>query len=67
MILPVKKLKNLILLLIVAALVWGGYLLLRDLSAPQLTLAPTQGALSARKPVTVTVTDTGTGDRKSVV
>jgi len=59
----VNKLKTLVLLMIVAALMAGGYWLLRDLSAPQLTLVPTEGLLSARKPVTVTVTDGGTGLR----
>jgi len=59
----VKKLKSLMLLLIVAALVTGGYLLLRDLSAPQLTVTPGDGFLSARKPLTVTATDRGTGIR----
>lgn len=58
-----KKLKSLLLLLIVAALVTGGYLLLRDLSAPQLTFVPGAGFLSARKPLTVTATDSGTGIR----
>jgi hypothetical protein len=49
------------LLLFVAALVTGGYLLLRDLSAPVLTLAPASGAISAKRPLTLTVFDPGVG------
>lgn len=56
-----NKLKTLVLLVMVAALCWGGYWLLRDLSAPQLTVTPAEGLLSARKPLTVTVSDSGTG------
>ena len=56
-----RKLKLLSLLLIAAALIWGGYLLLRDLSAPTLTLAPADGTVSAKRSPTLTVADHGTG------
>lgn len=56
-----RKVKLLLLLLVFAALVTGGYLLLRDLSAPVLALAPADGALSARRALALTVTDAGTG------
>lgn len=56
-----RKVKLLLLLLVFAALVTGGYLLLRDLSAPVLVLAPADGALSARRALALTVTDAGTG------
>jgi len=57
----VRKLKLLFLLLIVAALITGGYSLLRDLSAPVLTLTPATGMLSAKRPLTITAEDSGTG------
>jgi murein DD-endopeptidase MepM/ murein hydrolase activator NlpD len=57
----VRKLKSLILLLIVAALISGGYLLLRDLTAPVLALNPADGPLSAKRTLTVTAEDAGTG------
>lgn len=56
-----RKLKLLFLLLMVAALILGGYSLLRDLSAPALTLTPATGMLSAKRPLTVTAEDAGTG------
>ncbi|NJC88426.1 MAG: M23 family metallopeptidase [Desulfuromonas sp.] len=49
------------MLLIVAALITGGYSLLRDLSAPVLTLAPATGTISAKRPLTITVEDAGSG------
>jgi len=57
----VRKVKLLVLLLIVAVLIWGGYLLLRDLSAPILALNPTGGPVSAKRPLTVTAEDAGVG------
>jgi murein DD-endopeptidase MepM/ murein hydrolase activator NlpD len=63
MTLHVIKLKKLFPLLLLAALLWGGYSLLHDLSAPQLAVTPGDGPLSPRKPLLVTVTDNGTGVR----
>jgi murein DD-endopeptidase MepM/ murein hydrolase activator NlpD len=48
-------------LLIAAALVSGGYLLLRDLSAPVLTLSPAAGPVSGKRPLHITVADSGAG------
>jgi murein DD-endopeptidase MepM/ murein hydrolase activator NlpD len=59
----VRKLKLLLLLLLVAALLTGGVMLLRDLSAPAVSLAPAGGALSVRRPLTITVADPGVGVR----
>jgi hypothetical protein len=59
----VRKLKALLLLVLVAALFAGGFLLLRDLAAPIVTLAPDGGAISTRRPLTVTVADPGVGLR----
>jgi hypothetical protein len=59
----VRKLKALLLLVLVAALFAGGFLLLRDLAAPTVTLAPEGGAISTRRPLTVTVADPGVGLR----
>jgi hypothetical protein len=59
----VRKLKALLLLVLVAALLIGGFLLLRDLAAPIVTLAPDGGAISTRRPLTVTVADPGVGLR----
>lgn len=56
-----RKLKLLCLLFIVVALFVGGYLLLRDLSAPTLTFVPTTGAVSGKRPLTLTVADRGVG------
>ena len=56
-----KKFKLLCLLSIIAALVAGGYLLLRDLSAPVLTLSPATGPVSGKRPLTITATDGGVG------
>ena len=56
-----NKLKSLCFLVLFAALVWGGYLLLRDLSAPTLELTPATATLSTKRPLTLTVTDQGTG------
>lgn len=56
-----KKLKRLLFLLVVASLAGGGYLLLRDMSAPKLAVAPDGGTLSAKRPLTVKVADSGTG------
>ena len=58
-----RKLKALLLLVLVAALFAGGFLLLRDLAAPTVTLAPDGGAVSTRRPLTVTVADPGVGLR----
>ena len=58
-----RKLKALLLLVLVAALLIGGFLLLRDLAAPIVTLAPDGGAISTRRPLTVTVADPGVGLR----
>jgi len=57
----VNKLRCLFLLLVVAALLSGGYWFLRDLSPPQVQVVPGEGFVSARKPVTITVSDGGTG------
>jgi len=59
----VRKFKTLLLLLLIFALLAGGFLLLRDLTAPAVTLAPEGGALSTRRPLTITVTDAGVGLR----
>jgi murein DD-endopeptidase MepM/ murein hydrolase activator NlpD len=59
----VRKLKTLLVLVVAAALLAGGFLLLRDLTAPSVTLAPEGGALSSRRPLTVTVADPGVGLR----
>jgi murein DD-endopeptidase MepM/ murein hydrolase activator NlpD len=59
----VRKLKTLLVLVVTAALLAGGFLLLRDLTAPSVTLAPEGGALSSRRPLTVTVADPGVGLR----
>lgn len=56
-----RKLKLLVLLSIVAALITGGYLLLRDLSAPVLSLTPATGMISLKRPLVLSVEDTGTG------
>lgn len=56
-----RKLKLLLLLLVAAVLVMGGYWLLRDLSAPVLTLSPAAGAVSGKRPLSLTVTDSGVG------
>lgn len=58
-----RKLKALLLLVLVAALFAIGFLLLRDLAAPTVTLAPDGGAVSTRRPLTVTVADPGVGLR----
>ena len=58
-----RKLKTLLVLVVAAALLAGGFLLLRDLTAPSVTLAPEGGALSSRRPLTVTVADPGVGLR----
>jgi murein DD-endopeptidase MepM/ murein hydrolase activator NlpD len=53
--------------MIVVAMIVGGYLLLRDLSAPVLTLSPTAGAVSGKRPLTLTVTDSGVGLKSLLV
>lgn len=58
-----RKLRVLLLLSMVAALAAGGYLLLRDLSAPALSVAPADGPVSLKRPLTVTAADDGTGLR----
>lgn len=62
-----RTLKLLLLLLVAAALIMGGYLLLRDLSAPTLTLSSTDGPISAKRPLTLTALDHGTGLRSLLV
>jgi len=47
--------------MLVAALLAGGFLLLRDLSAPTITLSPAAGTVSAKRPLTITVEDAGVG------
>ena len=56
-----KKLKTLLALLSVAALLAGGFLLLRDLSAPVVTLTPATGPISGKRPLTVVAADDGAG------
>ncbi len=56
-----RKLKLLCLLSIFVVLVSGGYLLLRDLTAPLLELSPPGGEVSGKRPLTFTVTDRGAG------
>lgn len=56
-----RKLKLLFLVLIIAALITGGYSLLRDLSAPEITFTPADGMISAKTALTLTVSDDGTG------
>lgn len=56
-----RKFKLLCLLLLVVTLVFGSYLLLRDLSAPTLTFTLAAGEISGKRPLTLTVTDDGTG------
>jgi len=56
-----RKLKLLCIVLLVAALGAGGFLLLRDLSAPTLTLSSASGLVSLKRPLTVTVADSGVG------
>jgi murein DD-endopeptidase MepM/ murein hydrolase activator NlpD len=58
-----RKLKLLCILSLVVALGTGGFLLLRDLSAPTLSIAPATGAVSLKRPLTITVTDAGVGLR----
>jgi len=54
-------LKLLFILAIVVVLGTGGFLLLRDLSAPTLTLSPASGPVSVKHPLTITVADGGVG------
>ena len=56
-----RKLKLLFILAIVVVLGTGGFLLLRDLSAPTLTLSPASGPVSVKHPLTITVADGGVG------
>lgn len=56
-----RKLKLLVLLSIIAALITGGYLLLRDLSAPVMSLTPATGMISLKRPLALSVADAGTG------
>jgi murein DD-endopeptidase MepM/ murein hydrolase activator NlpD len=56
-----RKLKLLSVVLLVIALGAGGFLLLRDFSAPTLTLSPATGPVSPNRPLTITVADTGVG------
>jgi len=56
-----RKLKLLCVLMLVVVLGTGGFLLLRDLSAPTLTLSSASGLVSLKRPLTVTVADNGVG------
>lgn len=59
-----RKLRVLFLLSIIGAVVAAGYLLLRDLTAPALSLSPSGGMVSIKRPLTVTADDSGAGLRR---
>lgn len=61
-----KKLKTLFLLLILAAVGYGAFFLLRDFSAPTITLAPNSGPVSTKRPLVITLSDSGTGVKSLV-
>jgi murein DD-endopeptidase MepM/ murein hydrolase activator NlpD len=58
-----KFLKKLFVLALVVALAGLGYFLLRDMTAPELTVTPAQGPLSPRVPLKVDLQDPGLGLR----
>ena len=47
--------------LLILAVIGGLYGYLRDLKAPEIQVSPAQGMLSARRPLTVTLSDAGSG------
>ena len=56
-----KFFKRLVLLLILAALGWLGFFLLRDLTPPTIAVSPNGGPQSPRRPLQITLTDQGLG------
>jgi murein DD-endopeptidase MepM/ murein hydrolase activator NlpD len=57
----VRKWQLFLIVVIATVLCVGGFLLLRDLTAPTLKLAPPSGAVSASRPLTIAVEDSGVG------
>lgn len=53
--------KGFLRFLVVILILGSLFFYLRDLRAPQLTVTPAQGTISAKRPVVVTVSDSGTG------
>ncbi len=61
-----KKLKSLLSLLLLAAVGYGVFFLLRDFSAPTLSLSPDSGQVSTKRPLVITLSDSGTGVKSLV-
>ena len=59
--------KLFIILSVILALAAGGFLLLRDMTPPEVAVTPGQGPVSARLPLLVKLSDPGTGLRSLVV
>lgn len=59
--------KSLVILFVVLALAVGGFLLLRDMTPPEIVVTPEKGPVSARLPLVVKVKDPGVGLRSLVV
>lgn len=55
------KSRALLILFVIIAAVIGGFLILRDGKAPQLTFYPSDGSVSANSPPNLTLEDSGTG------
>lgn len=56
-----KTSTSILLLLVVVALVGGGILYFRDTTGPEIGLNPSAGAVSASRPLTLTLEDEGSG------
>lgn len=61
------KSRALLILFVIIAAVIGGFLILRDGKAPQLTFYPSDGSVSANSPPNLTLEDSGTGLKKLTV
>ena len=59
--------KSLLLVIVLLALAYGGFLVMRDMTPPAFTVTPGDGPMSARKPLLVKVNDDGAGLRSLVV
>ena len=63
----VNLFKSLMILFVVLLLAAGSFLLLRDMTPPEIVVTPGQGPASARLPLLVKISDPGTGLRNLVV
>jgi murein DD-endopeptidase MepM/ murein hydrolase activator NlpD len=62
-----SSLKYLFFVIIVLALAFGGYLVMRDMTPPEFSVTPSDGPVSAHKSLQVKVSDDGAGLRNLVI